>query len=612
MSDKTATVERFVRGGQVELHALSMLGKNLEAVFIPAAIAGIAGYASVASVMAGKAVKLYWLYNAARLADTLMLGNLPLLSIKGYVPAEFLREFQQVYDKTFLFTTYAALAAGVAAAYFVGKAVLKRFYKRAESFKDEHLRGVQIQTQAQLIEKVEQAWFDAGKKAKEGGYKLPNKYTFAGVPLPPGMAQRNILATGGMGSGKSVAIFDLADQVASAGKTMVVYDKVTEFASYYYREGKDVIFNPFDGRFPGWNLFSEISEIYEFDQIAAYLIPMSDKESGTGEYFKGAARTIFSCILQKLYEENKRTNEALCKAIFETGQEDLYNWLKGTPAESLLNPESKGTGGGGVLTTLTEAVKVLRYIPSGDFSLKKFIREAGDWRLFITSKEEVHEVLKPLTAMSMNLLYTAVMSGEQVKEDKFWFFLDEFKSMGKLPVFANAVTEARKYGAVSVVGAQNVAQFVELFGKESARTIRSNLQNQLILRVSDEETQESYSKLIGSGEFEEQSNGMSWGSSNNRDGESVNVARKERRAVMASEIKMLPDCTGFLQLAGKFDIAKVEYKPRSRDVIAKGWMPRDDLKLQPPKAKPGEAKEKESALSESTVDDSKSKKRKLI
>lgn len=577
---------QFVRGGDVERHQINLLLTNVGAVVAPSAITGGLGYVAAAWALAGKAWPLYWTYNAARVADTVGLGYSSLLSIRGRLPAQFVAEFAGIYHQTFWFTSFVATAAAAAAAYFTGKAVLKRFFKRAETFKDAHLRGVNMQTKEELIAKVEEAWAAAKAKAESSGGKLPNKYSFAGVPLPPGMAQRNILATGGMGSGKSVAIFDLADQVAAAGKTMIVYDKVTEFATYYYRDGKDVIFNPFDSRFPGWNIFTEISQVYEFDQIASYLIPTTDKDGGTSEYFKSAARTIFSCILQKLWEEGRRTNEALCKAIFETGQEDLYNWLKGTAAESLLNPESKGTGGGGVLTTLTEAVKVLRYVPSGNFSLKEFIRQAGDRRIFITSKEEVHEILKPLTAMAMNLLYTSVMAGEQVREDKFWFFLDEFKSMGKLPVLANAVTEARKYGAVTVIGAQNVAQFEEMFGKESAKTIRSNLQNQLILRVADEETQESYSKLIGSGEYDEQSESMSWGVASNKDSESVSRARKERRAVLASEIKLLPDCAGFLQLAGNFDIARVDYKPRGRAVIATGWLPRPDLALESVALKP--------------------------
>lgn len=436
------------------------------------------------------------------------------------------------------------------------------------------------QTQEQLTQHVEFDWATAEAKAKSSDGELPNKYTLAGVPLPPGRERRNVLVTGGLGAGKTVAILDLADQVAAAGKTMIVYDMTDEYAKHYYRDGQDVIFNPFDSRFPGWNIFTEISQDYDSDQIASYLIPTSDKNGGASEYFSLAARTVFSCVLQKLWEEGRRTNEALCRVIFETDQADLYKWLKGTTAESLLNPESKGTGGGGVLAVLRAAVQVLRYVPSGDFSLKEFIRQAGDRRIFVTAKAEVHELLKPLMAMALSLLYTAVLAAKQAHEDQYWFLLDELKSIGYLPLLTFAVTEARMFGGVTVVGVQSVAQVNEMFGKEEAGIIFSNLQNQLILRAGDEETQEFYSKLIGSPEYMEQSEITCWGAANSKDGTSVTVARKERCAGLGSELKTLPDCAGYLQLAGLYDIARVGYKLRpGRPVIAAGWLPRSDVTL---------------------------------
>jgi Type IV secretion-system coupling protein DNA-binding domain len=572
--------DKFARGGDILAHKLNLVIKNVSAIGGPSLLAGVAGYVSSAWVMAGQDWSLYWKFNVARFVPS-SLDHMRMFSMSGYAPSDLVSTFSGAYHSAFWFTSFIAAAAGGAAAFFAGWSLYKRFMNQNAIFKDEFLRGAKIQSQEELIAQSEVMWSDEKAKSEKSGQDMPIKFFLAGVPLPPKMAQRNILCTGGMGSGKSVAIFDLADQVAQSGRTMIIYDKVTEFARYYYREGIDVIFNPFDSRFPGWNIFNEINKEYEFDQMAAYLIPSDEKGGGTGDYFKSTARTVLSCILRKLWEEGNRNNEALCNAIFETGQEDLYIWLKGTAAESLLNPDSKGTGGGGVLTTLTDAVKVLSYVPSGDFSLKNFIREGGDRRLLITSKEEVHPILQPLTAMAMTVLYTTVMSGREVPLDKYWFFIDEFYSLGKLPVFKVAVTEARKYGAVAVIGAQNVTQFEQMFGKEDALTIMSNLQNQLLLRVSDETTAERYSKLIGTGEFNEQSEGLSWGAATSKDGASVNIARKEKRAVLASEIMNLPDRTGFMKLAGDFSVARVyyEWKPRAVNAGAQGWLEREDLTL---------------------------------
>lgn len=580
--EKRTSFENFLRGGDVQQHRDVMLLKNIGAAVGVTVVAAAAATVATAWVTSGKAWPLYWRYN---LADVVVGLGLPssmtrMVSIGGYSPLGYLDHASKLYNETFTFTTPLALFGGLLAGIAAARWIYKRFVARGETFGDKHIRGTQIRTQEELLALVNKAWSDAEERSKRESKPLPNKYHLAGIPLPPFKAQRNILVTGGMGSGKSVAVLNLADEVVAAKKTMVVYDKVGEFAKCYYREGKDVIFNPFDSRFPGWTLFNEISKVYDFDQLAAYLIPDGEKQSGAGDYFKDTARTVFSAILQKLWEEGRCTNEALCQALFQTSMEDLYIWLKGTRAENLLNPEKKSAAD--TFTTMTEAVKVLRYIPSGPFSLKDFVREAADVRLFVVSKEEVHPILQPLTSMVMNILYKTVMAQEEVPDDKYWFFLDEFSSLGKLPVFEVAVTEARKYGAVSVVGAQSILQFYKMFGQELGKVVMSNLQNQLILQVAEADTQEQYSKLIGSGEYEEQSEGISMGANSNRDGTSINTARKERRAVMASEIALLPDRTGYLKLAGNFDVARVTYdfKQRTHNAVGIAW--RDDLTLKRP------------------------------
>lgn len=54
-------------------------------------------------------------------------------------------------------------------------------------------------------------------------------------------------------------------------------------------------------------------------------------------------------IAQKLADENRLTNAALNRVIFETSQADLCAWLRDTAAGSLLR-EGPGTGGAGALS----------------------------------------------------------------------------------------------------------------------------------------------------------------------------------------------------------------------------------------------------------------------
>ena len=131
--------------------------------------------------------------------------------------------------------------------------------------------------------------------------------------------------------------------------------------------------------------------------------------------------------------------------------------------------------------------------------------------------------------MYTDIAIRAAMAGERHREDKLWIFLDELASLRSLPILKDSLTEARKYGVVHVIGLQNVAQLKQNFGDNIAQVLRSNLQNYLVLRVADEDTQESYSKLLGSKEIDENNESLSFGANSSKDGSGVQTARREMR-----------------------------------------------------------------------------------
>lgn len=597
MMGERSDKEKALIGEQHLLHQIEMWWEKKGPLIGVATIVSVVSFLLTSWILAGRSWSLFIQYNLARVFDWLPYLGSTIFIFGGETSHNaqwVIFNFEKTYHAQFFLTLPVSLVASAASFYLLWKQWQKFTTAHGhEALKEKFIRGVRLIEQKELIQQVEQMWDKAKEQYAKDGRKLPNKYTFAGVPLPPGMAQRNILATGGMGSGKSAVIFDLMKQVADAGKTMIIYDKTGGFVERFYRPGIDIIFNPFDARFcspglgpdgkelPGsWSVFNEISHTYDFMQMAHYLMPGSEKGNDSSQYFENSGRTTVSCVKEVLLRRGQGTMAALRQVLFFSEIREMYELVKGTEAAKLINPDGKGNGADGIPATIQNALQVLKYIPDGDnFSLKEFIREGGDRRLFIVSKEEVHPILQPLTAMALNILYKTVMSQEEVPYDKYWFFIDEFASLGKLPVFKEAVTEARRYGAVSVVGAQSTLQFDQMFGKEMGQVIMANLQNYLILRVADAETQEAYSKKIGVGEVWERSEGISVGASTNKDGSSFNHARKERRAVLPSEIGMLADMQGFLKLAGDFNPAKVSYSYPNCPVVSEKIIWREGLSL---------------------------------
>jgi hypothetical protein len=230
-----------------------------------------------------------------------------------------------------------------------------------------------------------------------------------------------------------------------------------------------------------------------------------------------------------------------------------------------------------VVAELVAALIALQYLQEGDFSIREWVVRDDDSRLFITSHESIHDAIRPLISMWIEIALRAAMARERTSEDRVWVFLDELPSLGTLTILKQSLVEARKYGVVHVVGLQNIAQLRDAFGKDVTQVLRSNLQNYLVLRVADEETAEAYSKLLGSFEQDERDEGLSFGLSSARDGSSQQISRKEVRLVMPAELQHLPDCTGYVQVAGDWPLTRVTYAPKKREVVAVGFLERLDL-----------------------------------
>lgn len=54
-------------------------------------------------------------------------------------------------------------------------------------------------------------------------------------------------------------------------------------------------------------------------------------------------------------------------------------------------------------------------------------------------------------------------------ERRVWFILDEAPSLQRIPELAETLAEARKFGGCFVLGMQNMAQLVHVYGRELAK-----------------------------------------------------------------------------------------------------------------------------------------------
>jgi hypothetical protein len=104
----------------------------------------------------------------------------------------------------------------------------------------------------------------------------------------------HFLVMGDTGSGKSVLITQILDQLQARGDAVIVYDPAREFIPRYFDNSRgDVLLNPLDQRSPYWDPSTELSHPDEALTIAKSLFPDKEREN---HFFTESSRKIFAFL----------------------------------------------------------------------------------------------------------------------------------------------------------------------------------------------------------------------------------------------------------------------------------------------------------------------------
>lgn len=414
--------------------------------------------------------------------------------------------------------------------------------------------------------------------------KDPSPIKIGEVPIPKPMLARNLIAVGNMGTGKSQLISHLIFDVRKWGKKMVIYDPSGEFTSRFFRDGIDIILNPLDARCADWSIFADVKEITDPALVSRFFVPENKKSSDP--IWDNAARMLFEDLLNIVHSRGG-TMADLRRMITRVSLEDLFKILSDNDASSVgvINPKNE-RGSESVRLTLTSqpAVRFFDFFNnrSAAFSVREFMNRDDDACLFLTSSAVQHEMIRPFLSIWISLALAELMRAEPLHDNiRAFFILDELASLGKMDSLETALTQARKYGIVTVGGIQNLSQLDEIFGEHLTKAYVSNYGTKYILRVEEESSAKRLSQTLGEEDIDEKSESESFGATEGKDGLNLGSKREDRALVKYSTIMRLPDLTGFLKVAGNHPVAQVSIKFKKWDSIVPGYIPRDGLDLAP-------------------------------
>ena len=443
--------------------------------------------------------------------------------------------------------------------YSAGRAIARRSapgeaHRRGAIVADAHEEGSSVRTARRL-------------RGPPGRARGGEGLTLAGVAVAAEDEAKHFKLIGTTGTGKSTAIRELLGAALARGDRAVIADPDGGYLRHFYQPQRgDVILNPFEPASAQWDLFGEIRNDYDVEQLARSLIP--DHE-GADRSWRGYARTFFSAVTAQAHAAGGGDVRELYRLLVVAGTAELKTLVAGTPAQPFLE-EHNGRMFDSIRSVTSSAVSALDYVSrqkSAPLSVRDWVqRSDGPARgvLFMPYRAGQIAALRSTISAWMRLAIFEAMNREEGGAQRLWFVVDELDALGQIDGLKDALARLRKFGGRCVLGFQSVAQVSSTYGSGEAQTLVENCGNTLILRCSGSEhggTSQFASRLIGEREV------MRLAVSRSRrplellpavtHAEHLSV----ESAVMSSEIEQLPDLAGYLKLASRAEWRRVVLRP---------------------------------------------------
>lgn len=435
--------------------------------------------------------------------------------------------------------------------------------------------------------KPEREAMTIGAKAKwtvpdgRGGEKTIHARSY---PFLPDFEPRHMLVCGTTGAGKSRLFYNMFDQIRERRTDRaLVIDVGGESLARYWRPG-DVVLNPFDDRFPGWNPFAEIKDVdFDTDMLAQFVVPDGD---GDNAAWQGYAQSLFASILRTVVENNdSKSIKNILRLMLHASPEALRTRLSEEPACGLFLAGSEKMAAN-ARSILGAHLTAWRHMQPRDpeatdapgFSIRDWIgADQNDQRwVFVSFKESHHAALRGFISMVISIAASAVMDLEPSDDRRIWFSLDECASLGKVQFLPDLLAKGRKFGACCVVGLQSVSQWNMYYGRDGAQTLLSNINTYVCSRPGDHQTAAFFADHFGKQDALRRgySDNAGTGGGGVNQGEGISAAWHEQHVISYTELMMLDDLKCCIKWPGNIPLGYMGIPYTGRQVNVPPFIPR--------------------------------------
>ena len=335
---------------------------------------------------------------------------------------------------------------------------------------------------------------------------------------------------GATGNGKTTFFFNLLDGILphlGEDDVVFIFDSKGDYKERYYsRNNPDhIIISQKSADYPyarNWNIFGELidengmfgpdTEIIAGEISKALFKGM---ESDSQPFFNLAADDIFNKVLQVFVRDAKRTrdysqlnNEFLIDYVSSVSNQDLLSRLcqykDFTYLQSYVGngQSNQALGVYGYLMSMKNRsfISSLRHkLPSGEFSIRRLVREKGRKIVFLEYDVKYSEVLSNVFSLFFDLAIKEALSGGNGKTRKgnTYFVCDELNLIPNVSHFEELLNFGRSNGCKTMVGIQSVSQLEKNYGEAEADSILAGLLTAVCFNCVDYPTREYIKKRFG-------------------------------------------------------------------------------------------------------------------
>lgn len=378
----------------------------------------------------------------------------------------------------------------------------------------------------------------------------------------------NFLMHGTIGVGKSTLIRWLLDYIRKRGDRAIIYDSGCTFTETHYNPETDFILNAHDERCANWQLWGECIDAVDYDNMAASLIPV---EGDSDPFWVSSSRTIFADLAIRMSVDPDKSIEKFLKTLLSLSMKSLRDYLANTPSANLVEEKIEKTAIS-IRSVVTNYAKALRYLQGLDdgskppFTIREWMtqeRYDSSW-LFISTQARHRKSVRPLISLWVSLATMMLQSMGENSDRRVWFIIDETPSLQRIPELAETLAEARKFGGCFVLGMQNMAQLVHVYGRELARSIFDLMNTRMYGRSPSAEMAKVVEEELGNQRRRKIREQNSYGLDQVRDGVSLGKDEVHDPIVDYDKVMSLPNLSFYVRLPGEYPVVRLKLKYREQ------------------------------------------------